>query len=69
MNFEHVIHGGDKNGTWVCEDLALIFAHWISPKFYKWTIQILKQLLKTGSVSLTDHTRLLEEKWRFRYAV
>lgn len=35
-------------GTWLHEDLALIFAQWLSPQFYLWCNDRIKELLQTG---------------------
>lgn len=44
--------GGNGGGTWACQDVALYFAQWLSPKFHIWCNQQIKELLTTGSVSL-----------------
>lgn len=47
-----VNQGGNNQGTWLYEDLALIFAQWLSPDFYLWCNDRIKELLTTGSASL-----------------
>ena len=41
-----VIKGGEPSlqGTWLHEDLALPFAQWLSPKFYIWCNDHIKEL-------------------------
>ena len=60
-----VIKGGEPSlqGTWLHEDLALPFAQWLSPKFYIWCNDHIKELLTTGSTSLnlpTDYLSALK---------
>lgn len=47
-----VVQGGANQGTWMHEDLALIFAQWLSPKFYLWCNSKIKELLMHGTTSL-----------------
>lgn len=51
-----VNQGGNNQGTWLHEDLALIFAQWLSPDFYLWCNDRIKELLTTGSTSLQPRT-------------
>ncbi len=44
--------GGANQGTWIHEDLALVFAQWLSPEFYLWCNDRIKELLTTGHSSL-----------------
>lgn len=57
-----VNQGGNNQGTWLYEDLALIFAQWLSPKFYLWCNDRIKELLKYG-VTATQPTidRILDD--------
>lgn len=60
-----VVKGGEPSlqGTWLHEDLALPFAQWLSPKFYIWCNDHIKELLTTGSTSLnlpTDYLSALK---------
>lgn len=50
-----VIKGGDPKmqGTWMHQDVALEFARWLSPKFAIWCNDRIKELLTTGSTSLS----------------
>lgn len=48
-----VEYGGYKSGTWMHEDVALMFAQWLSPEFYIWCNKKTKELLKTGKTELT----------------
>lgn len=43
-----VNQGGNNQGTWLHEDLALIFAQWLSPDFYLWCNDRIKELLQYG---------------------
>lgn len=43
-----VNQGGNNQGTWMHEDLALVFAQWLSPDFYLWCNDRIKELLKYG---------------------
>lgn len=43
-----VNQGGRNQGTWLHEDLALIFAQWLSPDFYLWCNDRIKELLTHG---------------------
>ena len=53
------IKGSDEQqGTWVCRELAIKFAQWISPALEVWCIDALDELFQTGSVSIKELTRL-----------
>lgn len=43
-----VNQGGTNQGTWMHEDLALVFAQWLSPGFYLWCNDRIKELLHYG---------------------
>ena len=43
-----VTKGGRNPGTWLHEDLALIFAQWLSPEFYLWCNDRIKELFRFG---------------------
>lgn len=49
-----VNQGGNNQGTWMHEDLALIFAQWLSPQFYLWCNDHIKELLTTGVTTVSD---------------
>jgi phage antirepressor YoqD-like protein len=49
-----VVNGGKHNGTWMCEDLALDFAQWLSLDFRHWVNLRIKELLKTGKTQLNN---------------
>lgn len=50
-----VVKGGlEEQGTWMCEDLALDFAQWLSVEFRLWCNDRIKELLKHGIVA-TDN--------------
>ena len=45
------IKGGnnpEERGTWMHEDVALVFAQWLSPEFYVWCNNRIKELIKNG---------------------
>lgn len=44
--------GGSEQGTWMHQDLALLFAQWLSPEFYLWCNDRIKELLLHGTTSL-----------------
>ena len=44
-----VVRGGLKEqGTWMHEDVALMFAQWLSPELYLWCNDRIKELIKNG---------------------
>lgn len=44
-----ITNGGNSgNGTWMHEDVALVFAQWLSPDFYIWCNNRIKELLTIG---------------------
>ena len=49
-----VKQGGNpqEQGTWLQEDVALVFAQWLSPKFYLWCNDRIKGLLTKGSTTI-----------------
>lgn len=50
-----IINGGNNgNGTWFHEDVALVFAQWLSPEFYIWCNDRIKELLTRG-LTATDN--------------
>ena len=56
-----VIKGGMKTqGTWMCEELILYFAAWLSPELRLWVYDRIKELLTNGNVSLSPENNLLE---------
>lgn len=54
-----VVKGGNPKiqGTWMLEDLALDYAHWLSPKFKLWCNRKIKELLRNGYVYLKTTSR------------
>lgn len=46
MGLVVVNQGGNNQGTWMHEDVALLFAQWLSPDFYLWCNDHIKQLLR-----------------------
>jgi hypothetical protein len=68
VDLVQVIQGGlpDNQGTWIQEDLALVFAQWLSPAFYIWCNKRIKELLQKGytkldSISRKDLAKMLFE--------
>ena len=54
-----VIKGGNKHqGTWLHEDLALVFAQWLSPHFYLWCNDRIKELLQHGATAVNPNDLL-----------
>lgn len=53
----NVINGGNNFGTWMHEDVALLFAQWLSPEFYIWCNDRIKELLTTGKTSIKEVSR------------
>jgi len=51
--------GNDKNaqGTWMHEDIAIIFAQWLSPEFYVWCNNRIKELFKYGITATQEKAR------------
>lgn len=49
-----VNQGGTTQGTWMHEDLALVFAQWLSPEFYLWCNDRVKELLTTGVATVRN---------------
>lgn len=48
-----VVKGGlQQQGTWFHEDIALVFAQWLSPEFYIWCNDRIKELLTKGHTEL-----------------
>jgi hypothetical protein len=44
-DLQYVKRGGQNQGTWFQEDVALFFAQWLSPKFYLMCNRKLKELI------------------------
>ena len=47
-------NGGQIQGTWMHEDVALEFARWLSPAFAIWCNDKIKELLKTGVTTVSN---------------
>ena len=54
-----VKYGGNGNGTWFHEDVALEYARWLSPMFAIWCNTHIKQLLQTGYTSTLTNEQML----------
>lgn len=49
--------GGNQPGTWLYEDLAIVFAQWLSPEFYLWCNDRIKELLLTGTTTIDRYEK------------
>lgn len=47
-----VKNGGENNGTWMHEDLAMEFARWLSPDFSIWCNDRIKELMRHGITAM-----------------
>ncbi len=45
---------GDNGGTWMHEDVALVFAQWLAPEFYLWCNDRIKELLTKGVATTSN---------------
>lgn len=52
-----VTRGGNNPGTWMHEDVAMEFAHWLSSKFAIWCNDRIKELLTTGVSVLPNFSK------------
>jgi phage antirepressor YoqD-like protein len=52
-----VVNGGADFGTWMQEDIALVFAQWLSPDFYIWCNKKIKELIQNGYAKLDNISR------------
>jgi hypothetical protein len=54
-----VTMGSAENGggTWFHEDIAIVYAQWLSPKFYIWCNDRIKELFKHGITALKPEVR------------
>jgi len=60
-----VVRGGNDpslRGTWMDERLALKFAAWLNPRFEIWVYDKIRELLTTGSTTLTDNQMIIDKK-------
>lgn len=53
-----VIHGGNNNGTWFHQKIALRFAQWLSPDFAIWVDEKIEELLTKGKTELVTTSPL-----------
>lgn len=52
-----ITQGGNNKidqGTWMHEDVALVFAQWLAPEFYLWCNDKIKELLTQGVTTITN---------------
>jgi hypothetical protein len=59
-NIVQVIKGGNNPGTWMHEDVAMLFAQWLSPDFYLWCNDRVKELLKNGVTTISKPLSTLD---------
>ncbi|MBR3830973.1 MAG: KilA-N domain-containing protein [Muribaculaceae bacterium] len=52
-NLVKVVQGGNTQGTWMHEDVAIEFARWLSPCFAIWCNDRIKELMRNGVTRLT----------------
>lgn len=50
---------GDNGGTWMHEDIALVFAQWLAPEFYLWCNDRIKELAKEGVATISDDDEVI----------
>jgi len=50
-----ISQGGQAQGTWMHEDVALEFARWLAPEFAIWCNDKIKELITTGTTSLYNN--------------
>lgn len=62
-----VNQGGNNQGTWMHEDLALVFAQWLSPDFYLWCNDRIKELLQYGMTATQPTLEQMINKSRLGY--
>lgn len=64
-----IIRGTVNPGTWMCEDLALDFAQWLSVDFRLWCLDRIKELLTTGKSIIPNFNDPAEaaEAWAKEY--
>lgn len=48
------VTNGDNGGTWMHEDVALVFAQWLSPEFYLWCNDRIKELMTKGVATIAN---------------
>ena len=56
-----VNQGGTNQGTWMHEDVALLFSQWLSPDFYLWCNDRIKELLTTGVATASNDDALIAQ--------
>lgn len=55
-----IINGGNSgNGTWMHEDVALVFAQWLSPEFYLWCNDRIKELMTKGVATIANDDEVI----------
>lgn len=54
-----VNQGGTNQGTWMHEDVALMFAQWLSPDFYIWCNDRIKELARDGVAVASDDDEVI----------
>ena len=56
-----VNQGGSNQGTWMHEDVALMFAQWLSPDFYIWCNDRIKELARDGVATISDDDAVIAQ--------
>lgn len=61
--------GRYDSGTWVIQDLAIIYAHYLSPRFYlqwnKWAMQHLQQMVSNREFEYLQHCKAELEQIKY----
>ena len=56
--------GGNEQGTWMHEDVAIEFARWLSPKFAIWCNDRIKELARDGVAVVSDDDAVIAHAMR-----
>lgn len=54
-----VNQGGNEQGTWMHEDVAMEFARWLSPTFAIWCNDKIKELLTSGVATINNEDEMI----------
>ncbi|WP_314346156.1 P22AR C-terminal domain-containing protein [Haemophilus parahaemolyticus] len=61
------VYRGSQGGTYVCEELVLSYAMWISPKFHLIVLRAFLAMHKTESQNANQIQPLVERKYTFEF--